>query len=909
MDLWRKLFIYSILPFIRNSSIQNSQASGTYLHSYLSTNWQPECEATGNDPEQPEPQATGKRSSLEVTLGVDEVDSDPMFVYPVEDLFERRPTCSLEPNREYESSFQDGDLIIGGILQLSLSSRSKMLPTFKEREIGPQCLLHLLAFMFAIEEINRSSDILPNVTLGFQIYDSCMIENAALQSALSIISGKKTFVPNYGCQNNSTLVALIGHSLPASSLSIASVSGLYKYPQISYGALDPIFSDRLQFPSFYRTVPNERPQYKAIILLLKHFGWNWVGIVMSKDISSQRTSIELQDAILESGICIEFAISVSNNDDQTNKFKHYQILWESRCNVVIFYSNSNDVIHLLTEIKGLKKVWIIPAMFHIVTDLDSYSTFNGSLFFRFHKREIPSLRDYLLLPDPWKYSDNTFLRIISQEHCLFLFENSSDCAEKKVLSDMDPSVYDVNNFRFTFNVYSAVYSVAHALHDMYVHKNHRVTESTTQKWSWQPWQINPYLKNVRFKTPGGEEVYFDDERNLPGGFDIVNDFWLPNNTVKQVHVGYFNQVDGEDQLFINGSAIQWDPQFSNTPCSVCSESCLPGYRKANQEERPKCCYDCIPCPEGEITNETDMKSCWRCPEDHWSNPRRDKCIPRVVDFLSYADRLGLTLAITAVSFSLVTVAVLGIFIKYKDTPIVKANNQKISFTLLISLILSFLCPFLFIGHSTTISCLLQQVTFGTIFTIAVSSVLSKTIIVVLAFHSTKPHQKMSVWFGKHVSTSLLLFCSFGEVVICAAWLSYSPPFPDYNTQVEVGKIILQCNEGSITAFYFVIGYVGFLACLSFVVAFLARKLPDSFNEAQYITFSMLVFCSVWVSFIPAYLSTKGKYMVAVEVFAILASGAGLLGFIFFPKCYFILIRPELNVRVNLKMEMQANKYK
>ncbi|KAM4702137.1 vomeronasal type-2 receptor 26-like [Discoglossus pictus] len=550
-------------------------------------------------------------------------------------------------------------------------------------------------------------------------------ENAALQSTLSIISGKKTFVPNYGCQNNSTLVALVGHILSESSVSIARMSGLYKYPQISYGAMDPIFSDRLQFPSFYRTVPNERPQYKAIILLLKHFGWNWVGIVMSKDISSQRTSIKLQDAILESGICIEFSITVSANDLETFNFKPYEILLESRY-----------------------------------------------------------------------------------------------CAEKKVLSDMDPSLYDVNNFRFTFNVYSAVYSVAHALHDMYVHKNQRVTESTTQKWSWQPWQ---------------------------------------------------------------------------TPRSVCSESCLPGYRKVTQEERPKCCYDCIPCPEGEITNETDMKSCWRCPEDHWSNPRRDKCIQRSIDFLSYADRLGLTLAITAVSFSLVTAAVLGIFIKYKDTPIVKANNKKISFTLLMSLILSFLCPFLFIGHSTTISCVLRQVTFGTIFTIAVSSVLSKTIIVILAFHSTKPHQKTTCWFGKHVSTSIVLICSFGEVVICVVWLSCSPPFPNYNTQVEVGKIILQCNEGSITAFYFVIGYVGFLAFLSFVVAFLARKLPDSFNEAQYITFSMLVFCSVWVSFIPAYLSTKGKYVVAVEVFAILASGAGLLVCIFFPKCYVILRRPELNI--------------
>ncbi|XP_068089249.1 vomeronasal type-2 receptor 26-like [Hyperolius riggenbachi] len=335
------------------------------------------------------------------------------------------------------------------------------------------------------------------------------------------------------------------------------------------------------------------------------------------------------------------------------------------------------------------------------------------------------------------------------------------------------------------------------------------------------------------------------------------------------------------------------------PSSVCTPSCFPGYRKVPQEGQQRCCYNCVPCAEGEISNQTDMEKCRRCTEDHWPNEVRDTCIPRPVEFLSYGDGLAVCFLVFSLFFCFLAGVVLAIFITHKDTAIVKANNQNLSFILLLSLVFSFLCPLLFIGHPTKISCLLRQVTFGNIFTLAVSSILAKTVTVLLAFNTIKPNRRRSSMLGKYFPAFFLILGSFGQSVICVFWLNFSPPFPEYNSHVEVGKVILQCNEGSVTAFYTVIGYMGCLATISFIVAFLARNLPDTFNEAQYITFSMLVFCSVWIAFIPAYLSTKGKYMVAVEVFSILASSAGLLSCIFIPKCYIILMRPKLNTKTGV----------
>ncbi|KAM4690437.1 vomeronasal type-2 receptor 26-like [Rhinophrynus dorsalis] len=294
-----------------------------------------------------------------------------------------------------------------------------------------------------------------------------------------------------------------------------------------------------------------------------------------------------------------------------------------------------------------------------------------------------------------------------------------------------------------------------------------------------------------------------------------------------------------------------------------------------------------------------MENCMKCAEDQWSNEKRNKCVMKIIDFLSYNDPLGLSLASISLAFSVCTAAVLYIFIKNKNSRIVKANNQELSYILLLSLLLSFLCCLLFIGRPMKVTCLLRQPAFGINFAISISSVLGKTVTVVIAFNATRPGSKLKNCVGNRIPKCLVLLCSVSEIFICVFWLIISPPFPEHDSHSISARIIFQCNEGSAIAFYIMVGYNASLCFVSFFVAYLARKLPDIFNEAQYITFGMLVFFGVWISFIPAYLSTKGKYVTAVEIFAILASSTGLLSFIFFPKCYIILFKPTMINEGNL----------
>nr|XP_033771498.1 vomeronasal type-2 receptor 26-like [Geotrypetes seraphini] len=674
---------------------------------------------------------------------------------------------------------------------------------------------------------------------------------------------------------------------------------------ISYTSQNSFMS--VKFPHLYQIVPSFLKIITGIMKLLKHFNWTWIGILTPDDDNSLTFVKILKERIEQNGACIEF-IEIF---DQINTLTHERVaqinetIHNSSANVIIGLFNREDswgiiLSNACQKIPG--RVWIIISdMDYQVIHLVNLGYKNSTLLFSRVKKNIPSFLKFIREVKPIIFPNHWIAEYWWTGLCKGNCPQSIRryCSRDEGLTFLFPC--DYAHFANSYYIYNAVYALAHALRDMLFSGSAQTTGWNGDRSTlsdYLPWKLHHYLKNVHFKNVLGEDINFDENGDLPIEYSITNLIFLPNGTVQHEIVGGYKPyaAPGED-FTINENMIVWEASFAQIPPeSRCSQSCAPGYRKLTKEGKPVCCYNCIPCPSGEISNETDMDNCMKCPEDQWPNEKRDVCVPKMIIFLSHEEPLGIILTLIIIFFFLITAVILGIFIKYQDTPIVRSNNRNLSYILLVSLMLCFLCALIFIGHPEEVTCIFRQTAFGITFSISLSSVLAKTITVVIAFQATKPGSKLRKWMGSRVSYFIILSCSLLQVLICLVWLGTATPFPHQNIQSEIGTILIECNEGSAIAFYCVLGYLGFLASISFIVAFLARNLPDSFNEAKHITFSMLMFCSVWVSFIPTYLSTKGKYMVAVEIFAILASSSGILGCIFIPKCHIILLRPDRNNR-------------
>ncbi|XP_060733769.1 extracellular calcium-sensing receptor-like [Tachysurus vachellii] len=826
--------------------------------------------------------------------------------------------CSLQGDFDQPAFMSDGDITIGGIFPLHYRVD---LPTaeYTNKPLAAQCqgfdsraLRWALAMRLAIDEINNSTALLPNHTLGYRIFDSCATPVTAQRAVLAVLNDQNVGQGSL-CTRGGPLLAIVGESGSSQSIVVSRTLQPFRIPMISYFSTCSCLSDRRQFPTFFRVVPSDDYQVKAIAQLLKRFHWTWIGVV-TEDHDYGRFALQgLKREIENTDICLAYHEMIPKDFKQERVQEILNVMKHSTAKVVVVFSGEGEFNPFLREfsaqnITGIQ--WVASEAWVTASVLaETYPFLAGTIGFAIRQGYVPGLKEYLMTVNPQVYPSNPLVRELWETlYSCTSFTSSVNsnqlpqCTGQETINKQQSAYMNISSPRVTYNVYKAVYAIAHSLHNLFhcVPGNGPFANSECADFNdIYPWQLQHYLQEVSFSL-SGEHVNFDMKGDSIPSYDLINWQRFPDGDINFINVGmYDGSMDAGKELVIMDEKIKWPGNQSKVPESICSNSCAPGFRKAVRHGEPLCCFDCVPCDSGKISNQTDSIDCMACPEDFWSNMKGTVCIPKVTEFLSHRDTMGIVLMVIAIVGSCLTISVLAIFLHHRGTPIVRINNSELSFFILLSLTLCFLCSLIFIGEPTTWSCMLRHTAFSITFSLCISCILGKTLVVLAAFTATQPGNNVMKWLGPTQQRLIIFSCTLVQVIICAAWLISSPPFPYKNTQYQHSKIILDCRVGSDLAFWCVLGYIGFLAGLCFILAFLARKLPGNFNEAKYITFSMLIFCAVWLAFIPAYVSSPGKFTTAVEIFAILASSFGLLLCLFAPKCYIILLKPEKNTKQNL----------
>ncbi|XP_028428880.1 extracellular calcium-sensing receptor-like [Perca flavescens] len=862
-------------------------------------------------------------------------------------LFGGKPTsaaaldnCVFLGEEEKNSLYEDGDVVIGGLFPLHYSPVSS-LPTYKTKptanmyNFSSRALRWMQTMTFAIKEINQRSDLLPQLKLGFHIRDSCDDIPVSLRASLLLVNGQPEIgtraervnrdkgqernSSNLGCAAVPSTVSPVIIGDAASGLSMALLSSFH-IPLVSYCASCSCLINQKDFPTFMRTMPSDAFHIRALAQLVSYFGWTWVGVIgLESDHARFAIQLFLQE-LVQYGVCAAYTHFYPVVLSQQALDELLDVIQMSSSKVIINFCSDSEMNWILREVQrrnltGLQ--WIASEAWTTTKTL--WENFGGllagTLGFAIQRADvIPGLKQHLMSLRPSSIHKSAFLAefweelfncrlnwsVNSHSHVGDNYLDRLPCKGTEDLNDVYSTYSDVTQLRVSYNVYKAVYLVAHALQDMsncIVGQGPLPNGTCADPKNVKPWQLIHYMKRANFSTLG-EKVIFDQNRDPIAYYDLLNLQRMPDGSLHMVKVGFYDaSLPAGRSLVINDSMIKW-PVGKQASRSVCSDSCPPGSRIARRKGEPICCFDCVPCAEGEVSNMTDALECSRCSENTWPNKGRDLCIPKTIEFLSYHELMGIVLCVVSVLGACISLSILAIFFTYKDTPLVRANNMELSFLLLVFLAVCFLVGLLFIGEPSDWLCRFRYPAFGISFALCISCLLAKTVVVLMVFRSTLPGSNVMKWFGPNQQRASVLLGTAVQVIICAIWLLTSPPHAKNNTAYSA-TIIIECVTGSEVGFWCVLGYIGILACMCFLMAFLARKLPDNFNEAKFITLSMLIFFAVWITFIPVYVSTAGKHTVAVHVFAILASAFGLLFCIFSPKCYVIILKPEKNSKKNL----------
>lgn len=878
-----------------------------------------------------------------------------MAAYPVFDYGTPSETLNSTDGRIRGARSREGkDFVLGGLFPIHSDKGGGRCGAVRE-ERG---LERMEAMLFAIDIINSDPTLLKGLTIGYDIRDTCNSENIGLDETIDlIITGSQlniescpsstTTAPTVGMNITddgtfftlpSPTVGLVGAASSQVSVPVASLARLFQMPQVSYASSSAILSNRDRYGFFYRTIPPDNLQARAMIDILLRFNWTYVSTIYSRNPYGEPGIDEFQRLASKDGICIDLNEGVEEDYSPSQYDDLVRRLTESQANVVVIFASQDIAEEILTRLSNTTNAtrfqfiasdaWarsinvvhqanetaagllgILPLTEHI----DEFQEYFSSLTIESNQR------------NPW-FSE--FYKAFA--NCTLEGTGASDsrlCAKNRNITQLPR--YQQGNFIPL--VINAVYTFAKALNS-FLTDNCDMSNFTwfpgNRTCAGQTRDLNgstllEYIAQLNANiNVTGNKIMFDNQGNVESMYEILNYQAQPSTgEVDSAGLEYFFQRVGTwDSSVVNDSNLEAldlsreQIQFGISDagngtlsiaraavisqCTVCT---LGQYRRVGQSD---CCGFCDPCTDNTYSNSTTARECLRCPNGTWGNHPANgstECIPIPEAFLDYGHPYSIVIVIVAILGLTLVLATVIIFAIFWKTPVVKSSGREQMILLLIGIACSFALAFIFVAPPHPAVCAIQRIGLWFSFSLIFGSLMVKIVRVARIFlrkvNLSRPR------FTEPIYQVLFTFCivAIQLLVVLIALLVTNPDIDtslrrNANMPSELPQFVITCIPDNVIFLVISVGYETIIIVVATILGGLSFKYPANFNEAKYIAFCMFAILVIWIAFIITYIATRSMQEfqnIAVSL-AVVMSGFAVLICIFGPKLYIVLFQPHRN---------------
>ncbi|KAI5625446.1 metabotropic glutamate receptor 5 precursor, partial [Silurus asotus] len=828
---------------------------------------------------------------------------------------------SLQSNERRVVAYVPGDLIIGALFSVHHQPAADKAHERKCGAVREQYgIQRVEAMMLTLDRINADPDILPNVTIGCEIRDSCWHSAVALEQSIEFIrdsliaaesptssplapisedapvGGGVKCTEGLPPKGKKPIVGLIGPGSSSVAIQVQNLLQLFNIPQIAYSATSMDLSDKSLFKYFMRVVPSDAQQARAMVDIVKRYNWSYVSTIHTEGNYGESGMAAFKEMALKEGICIAHTDKIWSNAGEQS-FDRLLAKLRSRlpkARVVVCFCEGMTVRGILMAMRRLN---LTGELMLVGSDgwADRYDVTDGyvreaagGLTIKLRSAEVKWFDDYYLklrpennlrnpwFPEFWQHRFQCRLKGHPQENP----EYNRTCSSRDSLRQQY-----AQDTKMGF-VINAIYSMAYGLHKMQKALCPGMAGLCDAMQPIDGSKLLEFLMKTNFTGVSGEHIYFDENGDSLGSYVIMNFKKKGKDHYDYTNVGSWDnsglQID-DDEIWPNKDSIIK---------SVCSEPCDKGQIKVIRKGEVSCCWTCTPCKENEIV--FDEYTCRACELGSWPTDDLTGCDPIPVEYLHWGDPEPIAAVVFSCLGLLVTFFVAAVFVVFRDTPVVKSSSRELCYVILFGIALGYICTFCLITKPRVISCLLQRLGVGLAPALSYSALVTKTNRIARILAGSK--KKICTKKPRFVSScaqlaisSLLVMVQLGIIV---ALLILEPPDLVFH-HPSIREVRLICNTSTLGVVA-PLGYNGVLILSCTFYAFKTRNVPANFNEAKHVAFTMYTTCVIWLAFVPIYFGSD--YKIVTTCFSVSLSGTVALGCMFAPKVYVILAKPERNVR-------------